>query len=316
MLRRILLTSAGAMALTGAALAADLHPPPPPPVYVPPNWTGFYVGGTVGGTWTGNDSLSTTTLNVFDSGTIPGLAATSAALATSSGFIHPTAAFLGGGTLGYNYQFASTFVAGVELDISGISSDVRGAVVSTEASIPGTTLAQAVSHAQNLDFLGTIRGRLGYLVTPTLLVYGTGGLAYGQGQATTNLTQFATGPVAAAAGATNPYYATGFASCSGGTNTFAPSCTYSNTRVGWTAGGGLEWMFLPNWSFKVEYLYYNLGTANYTVGSLSNFSAAGPLLYTGRVASSATFSGNVVRVGLNYKFFTWPYAPAPVVAKY
>ena len=61
MLRRILLTSAGAMALTGAALAADLRPPPPP-VYVPlPSWTGFYAGLNAGGTWSGVNNGSTAT---------------------------------------------------------------------------------------------------------------------------------------------------------------------------------------------------------------------------------------------------------------
>jgi len=315
MLHRILLATAGALTLTGAVQAADLTPPPPPP----PIWTGFYVGLTAGGTWSGVNSVDVATVPFFDAGIVPGLGATSAGLATGNYFVHPTAGFIGGGTLGYNYQFSPSIVAGVEFDISGVASDVKNPVVSTLATIPGSSdlLAQATSNSHNIDFLGTIRGRLGYLITPTLLVYGTGGLAYGQEQANTNLTQFVTGtdPALVAAGATSPYAVTGFAACSG--FPAVESCRYSTTRVGWTAGGGLEWLFMPNWSVKLEYLYYHLGTANYDVGFLQNTSnVTGLALYANHVISSVSFNGNVVRVGVNYKFFTWPVVGAPLLPVY
>lgn len=61
MLRRILMASAGALALTGAAAAADLTAPPPPPPYVPPPpppmWTGFYIGLNAGGTWAATNNV-------------------------------------------------------------------------------------------------------------------------------------------------------------------------------------------------------------------------------------------------------------------
>ena len=99
MLRRILLTSAGAMALTGAALAADLRPPPPP-VYVPlPSWTGFYAGLNAGGTWSGVNNGSTATANLDPfSGLVgdAGYNSTSAVLATTNTPLHPTAGFIGG----------------------------------------------------------------------------------------------------------------------------------------------------------------------------------------------------------------------------
>ncbi|HXW73081.1 MAG TPA: outer membrane beta-barrel protein [Methylocella sp.] len=315
MLHRIVLATAGVLTLTGAVQAADLTPPPPPP----PIWTGFYVGVTAGGTWSGASSVDIAAVPFLDAGVVPGLGATSAALATGNYFVHPTAAFIGGGTLGYNYQFSPSIVAGIELDFSGVAADVRNAVVSTQALIPGSTdvLAQSIANSHNLDFLGTIRGRLGYLVTPTLLVYGTGGLAYGQEQANTVLTQFAAGadPALVAAGATSPYAVTGFAACSG--FPAVTSCTYTTTRVGWTAGGGLEWLFTPNWSLKVEYLYYHLGSANYDVGFLQNTSnVTGTPLYASHVTSSVNFNGNVVRVGLNYKFYTWPEAGAPILPRY
>ena len=66
----------------------------------------------------------------------------------------------------------------------------------------------------------------------------------------------------------------------------------SNTRTGWTAGGGVEWLFIPNWSAKVEYLYYDLGSKNYSVigGTLP------------AVSAKAKMDGSIVRAGLNYKF--------------
>jgi outer membrane immunogenic protein len=331
MLRRILLTSAGAMALMGAAHAAEPLPPPPPPP--PPIWTGFYVGVTAGAEWSNNASVSTAATTFANSGLVDPLPAVSAGLATNSWFVHPAAGFIGGATGGYNYQFSPSFVAGIELDFSGVVEDVKGPVVSREAFIPGFApdlLAQSISNSQNLDFFGTIRGRLGYLVTPTWLVYGTGGLAYGEASAHTTLTQFVSGPNAAliGLGANNPYYLVGFPACGSSAilSTTAVGfpgtepCGYSTVRVGWTAGGGVEWMFMPNWSIKLEYLYYHLGTANYTPGYLQNPQLVSPptvpFLYSSHVTSSASFNGNVVRIGLNWKFYTWPAPVAPVVAKY
>jgi len=304
MLRRILLTSASAMALTGAALAADLRPPPPPPVYVPPpSWTGFYAGLNAGGTWTSVNSANTATANLDPGNGLTGETVgniTSAALATTSVPLHPTAAFIGGAQLGYNYQFYNSFLAGFEADIQGTSSDFRAVGAFSQAAFPGfpaNGISQDIATSQSTDWLGTVRGRLGYLFTPTLLVYGTGGFAYGQTNSTTSITQF----VVNDSFLPNAYGAFG---------------RFSNTRTGWTAGGGLEWMFFPNWSFKVEYLYYNLGSAHYSDGVLSNYNTTPTLFTQGLPVSKASFNGNIVRVGVNYHFFTWPPVVAPVVAKY
>jgi outer membrane immunogenic protein len=298
MLRRILLTSAGAMALTGAALAADLRPPPLPVYVPPPSWTGFYAGLNAGGTWSGVKSLDTVAADVFDNGEVPGLASTSALLANTNAPLHPTAGFIGGGQIGYNYQFYNSFLAGVEADIQGTSSDFRADGVFSQAVVgPGGTLSQGIASSQSVDWLGTVRGRLGFLFTPTLLVYGTGGFAYGQTNATTSLTQYVTG---------NPLVP----------DSYGVFSRFSNTRTGWTAGGGLEWMFFPNWSFKVEYLYYNLGSVRYNDGALLNFDATGALATWVNPVSKPSFNGNIVRVGVNYHFFSWPPVVAPVVAKY
>jgi outer membrane immunogenic protein len=74
------------------------------------------------------------------------------------------------------------------------------------------------------------------------------------------------------------------------------------TRTGWTAGGGMEWGFSPNWSAKVEYLYVDLGSVNYT-----SVNSAVP---TATINHDHRITENIVRVGLNYRF------GGPVVAKY
>ena len=141
-----------------------------------------------------------------------------------------------------------------------------------------------------------MRGRLGWLFTPTLLVYGTGGLAYGGVNTSFSIAQFTS----------NVLLRPGF-----GAGSFA------DTRVGWTAGGGIEWMFWPNWSAKVEYLYYDLGTVSYSglVAPLLQGGAAGAPnpLFANFYQTRARFDGNIVRAGVNYHF-NWG-AP-PVVAKY
>jgi outer membrane immunogenic protein len=107
-----------------------------------------------------------------------------------------------------------------------------------------------------------VRGRVGYLFIPTLLIYGTGGFAYGQ----------------------------------------VDAFGLSNTATGWTAGGGAEWLFAPNWSAKIEYLYVSLYNNNWNGGGGFNF------------GSNYNPQFNVVRAGVNYHF-NWD-APAPILAKY
>ncbi|MGH8513790.1 MAG: outer membrane protein, partial [Gammaproteobacteria bacterium] len=223
---------------------------------------------------------------------------TSAALATTS-VAAPNSGFIGGGQIGYNLQFYNNFVAGIEADIQGIAGSGGNTTVTNQganAGFPANPIDQTLTVSRNQGYLGTVRGRLGFTITPTLLVYGTGGLAYGQTNSSTSITQFVQG----AAPLPSSYSSFG---------------SLSNTRVGWTAGGGAEWMFLPNWSFKVEYLYYDLGGVTYGLSPLQNFAnvGGGTLFTNGAPVSTASFRGNIVRAGLNYHFNLFP---APIVAKY
>jgi outer membrane immunogenic protein len=277
----------------GSAFAADLpsrkappyFPPPPPP---PPMWTGFYVGLNAGGTWSETNHVDVASSPIFP-GVLPSFLAS---LANGSVPVGSNGGFIGGGQIGYNYQFATNFVAGVEADIQGIASShssgsaatagILNVLVPLPPVLAGPPLALAIpanttlTATKSVDYIGTVRGRLGFLVTPTLLAYATGGLAYGGVNASTSVFQSILGV---------PF---GYGASS-----------YSDTRVGWTAGGGLEWMFAPNWSAKAEYLYYDLGNVSYNtvVGILPPF-----LLPYAASQSSTRFNGHIVRAGVNYHF--------------
>ena len=299
-----------ALALSsGAAMAADLphyKAPPPPP---PPMWTGFYVGLNAGGTWGNSNAVWTTSAPIFalGGGAATTLLAASSALGASAVSPGKTSGFIGGGQIGYNWQFYNSFVAGVEADIQGVAASNSNTTAGTAVGAfpfigAAEVLVTGIAASKRLDYIGTVRGRLGWLFTPTLLVYGTGGLAYGGVSVSTGITQF------------NNDCAQFPGAC------LAPAAfssgAFSDTRVGWTAGGGLEWMFWPNWSAKVEYLYYDLGNVSYSAGVLAT---GGDTLFAGAIAAAVVmqshtrFNGNIVRAGVNYHF-NWG-AP-PVVAKF
>ena len=213
-MKRILGGMAVAAALSGSAFAADLGArtyakvPAMAPATVT-NWSGLTIGGNIGlpscPIPTGGSpeafELNNTTLGARLTGVI------------------------GGAQLGYNWQIGSV-VTGLEADIqgSGIKGSARRSPVffNTDSEvIPGSFL----STEQKLSWFGTLRGRLGATVTPDLLLYATGGLAYGHDDASANtffnnITQY--------------------------------PASVSKTKAGWTAGAGAEWMFARNWSAKLE----------------------------------------------------------------
>jgi outer membrane immunogenic protein len=187
-----------AAVLSAPALAADLPSMKgPPPVYAPPPplWTGFYVGLNAGYTFGGSDSVYVATypgaLNPLLVGNPVFLAAQAAAATSASGILSPTTdGFIGGGQIGYNWQFNNSFVVGIEADIQGAGA--RGSAYGVGAGanplVPPFGTASTLSVTKNLDYLGTVRGRLGWLFTPTLLAYATGGLAYGGVKTTVGIT--------------------------------------------------------------------------------------------------------------------------------
>lgn len=277
-MKKILLTAVALSALMGSAIAADLPsrkapvaPPPPPP----PMWTGFYAGVNIGGGWTANHSGNYT--RYFSNST--GLDYVGGNRINSGGVV-------GGGQIGYNYQINNINIGnmgvlvGAEADFQGtsIGSGVNNSGPITlwtlaqanksTASQPGIGLLYPVTRSVNIGWFGTVRGRLGLTIMPTLLVYGTGGFAYA------NIS----------------------------TNGWAQQ---SATQTGWTAGGGVEWMFMPNWSTKVEYLYTSVYGGNNN-GYFGNYGLA-----LNNVNNNTSW--NTVRAGVDYHF-NW--GSTPIVAKY
>jgi outer membrane immunogenic protein len=173
---------------------------------------------------------------------------------------------IGGGHVGYNLQL-SQFVVGLEGDVDGssLSKTISGTPIIGGVLVPTTINGK-------LDVQGSIRGRIGY-AWDRVLIYGTGGVAFG-----------------------------GF---NGSISTPFGFDSTSTTRVGWTAGGGLEYAITNNWSVRAEYRYTQYGHS--TFASNSAFFPVSANL-------SRTFNENRVQVGFSYKFDT--AAPAPVVAKY
>jgi outer membrane immunogenic protein len=313
-----------AMALLAAAVApasaADLptrKAPPAPPPPPAPTWTGFYVGLNAGGTWSDKGDISFLSAPVYGNPLFEGawVAAVSAGGATSwlASNTNSGAGFIGGGQVGYNQQFNS-FLVGFETDIQGVATGAASVSSATLAALgpspggnyfPGEIVATNIVGQRQIDYIGTARGRLGYVAMPTLLVYATGGLAYGGVSASASIVQGnndCTIPV----GGPGCLPALAFANGSA-----------SSTRVGWTAGGGVEWMFMPNWSAKIEYLYYDLGAYNFVLGPLvtgGGTIGAGPVTAVVASQASTRLNGNIVRAGVNYHF-NWG-APAPVLAKF
>ena len=276
--------------LAGPALAADMSLKPyykaPPAVAPVFSWTGFYIGGNVGGAWENTETDYSYVSypapappgfqDVFGPGgplNVGGGPAVSSAIV--DGFI-PTSlgnknagVFTAGAQAGYNVQYNQA-VFGLEADIEWFADAVKS--TSFVAPPNAAALTNNATQTAGLRWLGTVRGRLGWAADRALF-YATGGLAYGQAVATSNAT------------------------ISDGTNTDLFAGDGSGTRYGYAVGGGLEYAFTNNFTGRAEYLYYNLGTSTYAVAP-ANVVAAGEGIAT---AASQKFDGSIVRAGLNWK---------------
>ena len=303
-----------------SAFAADLPPikaPSVAPLPPPPLWTGFYAGVNAGYSW-GNVAAVDPGSTQYDFNfgpfpsrlgefLIPGLSAPAAlgeARFQSNGF-------LGGGQAGYNFQFNPWLALGVEADMQGSRVSGQGSFVGASTCCAFNSVFITVDNAwaatsitRQVDWLGTVRGRFGYLVTPTLLAYATGGLAYAGVTASTTHIQTFTTTVTTRNSPGNPVIRP--------LASFMGAGGYSDTRVGWTVGGGLEWMFWPNWSAKVEYLYYDLGAMQYATNFVWYAAMDFAGIPDGPINTPVTrmkFNGNIVRAGVNYHF-NWASVPA------
>jgi len=260
-------------------------PPPPMPVL---SWTGFYVG--VNGGWVGSNRDK-----VVNTGTDTGIGGLGAGLSRPGPFGPfgtqipvqfnlPYDGWQAGGTIGYNLQVAPQWVIGFEMDFD--DGDATG---KRTFAFPGNAfnIAYATTFKRSVGFMSTDRVRAGFLPTPTLMLFGSAGLAWGE----TEMKAAFICP-----------------------NCVPPSGTQASTAnthhrwgSGLAVGGGAEWMFMPNWSLKAEYIRADLGTTD----ANTRYNYGGN---TSTMRSAATFVEDVVRVGLNYHFAPAPAPPAPMAA--
>jgi outer membrane immunogenic protein len=178
---------------------------------------------------------------------------------------------IGGGQIGYNWQFAPAFgwgtgtVLGIETDFQASNQKSTINEAFSDPRFGPVTFTGSVE--DRLEWFGTVRGRAG-MALDRVLLYATGGWAFGERRLSGPLTSSnAAGPI---------------------TNT---SFNSASRMVGWTVGGGIEWAFLGNWSAKLEYLYIDFGSA----GDVAI--PGGPFVVT-----SGHFVDNVARGGINYRF--------------
>ena len=171
-------------------------------------------------------------------------------------FNTPLQGVVGGGEAGYNWQ-TGPWVLGLEASFEG--SGLRGS--RTAPCLPPLCGAFGASYAQNLAWFGTLRPRVGYALGNWLL-YATGGGALGQ--VDTNATA--------------------------DVGSFVATDNRSQTRGGWTLGGGVEVELMAGWSAKIEYLYVDLGSRTTTD------------LLNPPISNASSFTANVITAGVNYHF--------------
>jgi outer membrane immunogenic protein len=276
-----LLAVAASMLVSSAAYTADMAPrytkaPPPAPVPVY-DWTGFYVGVELGGKW-GNTTWTTTAIT--NPPFIPVVDG------SSPRTYNPTSGRFGG-YAGYNWQFGPSWVAGVEADFAWADKRV------TAIGVPGCTInctgfpgPQADLSSVRMRWDASARGRLGFLVAPSVLLYGTGGVAWQDIETSATCQHSSADPFCFVLPG-KPFI----------------TATNSTTRIGWTIGAGIDAMLSPNWIARAEYRYANFGTRN-DVLNLTLAGASSTIVYGLRAET------HIATVGIAYKF------GCPVVARY
>ena len=287
-----------ALALTvGSAFAADLPSLKAPIVLTPPafSWTGLYGGVNIGyGFGSGDQDPGRMEYDPF---VVP---CCTLFLPTPAWSIpNDPRGVLGGGQVGYNHQFNPWLVVGLEADIqaSDVHSQGNGYGEVGGIALFGPSFAYA-SQNKSVDWFGTVRGRIGvtFPSLPNLLLYGTGGLAYGGVVHSANVSDF--------------YPSLGNVVAGAGTN-------YDQTKVGWTVGGGVEWFPAPAhplwraFSVKLEYLHTDLGPTTLYGMSVFTIPAGGPTFFYSQTSQTRW---HTIRAGVNWHFN--PFTPDPVLAKY
>jgi outer membrane immunogenic protein len=272
MLRKSLLgfvIGAVIVAAGGAAFAADMPARAPmytkAPAIVADPWTGFYLGVSAGGRWN-KDTWTTTSFG------IPAIPAALSSRDNPHNFSSGSGRF--GLYGGYNWRVQQVWVVGLEADFAWAQNK------STNTGIPGLTSVgfPVVEPTQIKDsWDGGIRARGGYLITPTMLLYGTGGVSWMRSEASV-----------ACSTAGNWCSGTNFAN--------SRTDSVSKTVVGWTLGGGIEAVGMRNWLLRGEYRY-----SSYAGYHASLLNGGGPAIDV-IDADIGRIKTHTALIGLAYKF--------------
>lgn len=214
-------------------------------------WSGGYVGVNAGGSFGNFEHLYEFTIPGVPSPLLDG------------SIDLPVGGLLGGVQAGYNWQ-SGQFVYGVETDFQGSTVEGEGSI-SGGAVVPGGAVLTGQASTK-LEWLGTVRARLGYTPVNRFMVYATGGLAYGHTKSV----------------------------LMGSIDILPIASIRSETKTGWVVGGGVEYALTDSWTIKSEYLCTNLGTAKIFSG---DFGIPGSDLSFGN-----DIAFHAARVGLNYTF--------------
>jgi outer membrane immunogenic protein len=259
----------------GAAVAAAI----PARAESPSNFAGAYIGLNAGAAWGTSNFATNPNCPPDPAGAVfcnaapdPTAALGSPVAASGTGTLSPFG-FTGGVQGGYNWQVGS-FVLGGEADFGALALDRSASSSGAFPPSPFLGTAYSLTERMSTDWVATLRARAGVIVTPQLLLYATGGVAF------TDF-KFESSYADNAIDATFP----------GGTGVG----NLSDVRTGWTVGGGGEWALTGNWSVKAEYLYLDFGSVTLPV-AVSNTAA-----FTQTMQINADLSAQIVRVGINYR---------------
>ncbi len=252
-----------ALSVGGAAVANDRPAQARAPLS---DWSGFYAGGSVGARFANVDWDTTAVADGFGvgGGTTPD--------PTTRRANFDNLALRGALYAGYNRQFAPRWFAGVEADIGWANnSKTLAGLPGAEGPVinAGTRPGDATTVRGRWD--ASIRGRLGYLVNPSLLAYATGGASWLRIEAQATCVFI---------GGTDGW-------CVADRNE-----THSWTKLGWTIGAGIERWVGSAWLARAEYRYADYGTVSptYFAGTIDQFSA------------DIKVRTHTALVGLSYKF--------------
>jgi outer membrane immunogenic protein len=264
----VALITLAVLAVTAPTLAADGDRPAgesanaasaPPSVSSSYSWMGFYLGGNIGG---GIGNADTRFDPLPDPVTFINLKPT---------MLSPNPrGVVGGIQFGANKQLGR-FVLGLEADFSGSGMD-GSALVSPIVQNDGTPFPGAafLIAQQSTKWFGTVRPRVGLTVVPRLLLYATGGMAYGHVQYSANSDFLPVG--------TEQYVA-----------------NFEKTKVGWVAGGGAEYAWGRRWRLGGEYLFYDLGNQRFTADPA-------PPLPPFQVAYTWRTRAHIIRARVSFRF--------------